>query len=109
MPNQSKPPLRIAIAGIGTVGGGVLKALHARGGELAERAERNLDIVAVSARDKRKPRAADISGFSWIADPVDPLPHRSTDRPVRSRALSCRWDRALQAVTVIGPGSESPS
>jgi len=66
-----KEPLRIAIAGIGTVGGGVLKALHARGGELAERAERNLEIVAVSARDKQKPRAGDISGFSWVADPVD--------------------------------------
>ncbi len=38
--------LRIAIAGIGTVGGGVLKALHARGSDLAERAERRLDIVA---------------------------------------------------------------
>jgi homoserine dehydrogenase len=65
-----KIPLRVAIAGIGTVGGGVLKALRARGGELAERAERRLDIVAVSARDRRKPRASDISGFRWIDDPV---------------------------------------
>jgi homoserine dehydrogenase len=65
-----KIPLRVAIAGIGTVGGGVLKALRARGGELAERAERRLDVVAVSARDRRKPRASDISGFRWIDDPV---------------------------------------
>ena len=66
-----KAPLRIAIAGIGTVGGGVLKALHTRGGELAERAERKLEIAAVSARDRQKKRAADVSGFSWVADPVD--------------------------------------
>jgi homoserine dehydrogenase len=65
-----KAPLRIAIAGIGTVGGGVLKALHARGGDLAERAERKLEIVAVSARDRQKERAADISRFPWVADPV---------------------------------------
>ena len=65
-----KIPLRIAIAGLGTVGGGVLKALRARGDELAERAERRLDIIAVSARDKNKARASDISGFKWIDDPV---------------------------------------
>jgi len=65
-----KIPLRIAIAGLGTVGGGVLKALKSRGHDLAERAERRLDIVAVSARDKSKARAADISGFRWVDDPV---------------------------------------
>ena len=63
-------PLRIAIAGLGTVGCGVLRALHARGAELAERAGRKLEIVAVCARDKTKPRDAEISGIAWIADPV---------------------------------------
>ena len=65
-----KIPLRIAIAGLGTVGGGVLKALKARGHELAERAERRLDIVAISARTKSKARASDISAFKWVDDPV---------------------------------------
>ena len=65
-----KIPLRIAIAGLGTVGNGVLKALKSRGHELAERAERRLDVVAVSARDKSKARAADVSGFRWVDDPV---------------------------------------
>ncbi len=58
-------PLRIAIAGLGTVGGGVLKALDLRGRELAERAGRRLEIVAVSARDRTKTRAADISKAFW--------------------------------------------
>jgi homoserine dehydrogenase len=61
-------PLRIAIAGLGTVGGGVVKALLARERELAERAERRLEIVAVSARDRAKPRAADMSGLNWVED-----------------------------------------
>ncbi len=65
-----KAPLRIAIAGVGTVGGGVLKALQVRGEQLAERAERKLEIVAVSARDRNKSRAADISGLRWLDDPV---------------------------------------
>lgn len=65
-----KAPLRIAIAGLGTVGGGVLRALHSRGHELAERAERELEIVAVSARERTKKRAADISSYPWIEDPI---------------------------------------
>ena len=65
-----KTPLKIAIAGVGTVGGGVVKALTARREQLAERAERRLDVVAVSARDRGKSRAADISGFEWVDDPI---------------------------------------
>jgi homoserine dehydrogenase len=61
-------PLRIAIAGLGTVGGGVLKALEARAGDLAERAGRRLEIVAVSARDKTKKRAADVSKAFWAQE-----------------------------------------
>src|SRR6185437_7455093 len=47
---------RIAIAGLGTVGGGVMKALAARGPELSRRAGHPLEVVAVSARDKAKAR-----------------------------------------------------
>ncbi|HWA92306.1 MAG TPA: homoserine dehydrogenase [Rhizomicrobium sp.] len=63
-------PLRIAIAGLGTVGGGVLKALHARASELAERADRGLEIVAVSARDKTKTRAGNVSNIAWHDEAV---------------------------------------
>ncbi len=65
-----KPPLRIAMAGLGTVGGGVVKALEARAGELAERAGRPLQVVAVSARDRKKARAADVSRLAWHDDAV---------------------------------------
>ena len=63
-------PLKIAIAGLGTVGGGVAKLLLAADGELAERAGRRLELVAVSARDRSRPRAADVSRLVWYDDPV---------------------------------------
>jgi homoserine dehydrogenase len=63
--------LRIAIAGLGTVGGDVVKALHLRGAELAQRAGREIEIIAVSARDRSKLRASDISGIDWMSDAVE--------------------------------------
>lgn len=62
--------LRIAIAGLGTVGGGVAHLLSARGDELSERAGRKLELIAVSARDRMKPRATDLSALAWFDNPV---------------------------------------
>jgi homoserine dehydrogenase len=59
---------KIAIAGLGTVGGGVVKALAARQDELSHRAGRKLDIVGVSARDKAKARGFALTG--WTDDPL---------------------------------------
>ena len=61
-------PFRIAIAGLGTVGGGVVKALAARGEDLSRRAGRKLEITAVSARDKNKARGFAVTG--WSDDPL---------------------------------------
>ncbi len=58
-------PLRVAIAGLGTVGGGVAHLLQTRGAELAERAGRPLECIMVCARDRGKRRAADISAIAW--------------------------------------------
>jgi homoserine dehydrogenase len=55
---------KIAIAGLGTVGGGVVKALAARGDELSRRAGRKLDITAVSARDAKKARGFAVTGWT---------------------------------------------
>jgi homoserine dehydrogenase len=60
--------LRIALAGLGTVGGGVAKALVQRKSELASRAGRELEITAISARNRRKSRAIDLSAFEWVND-----------------------------------------
>jgi homoserine dehydrogenase len=62
--------LKLGLAGIGTVGGGLLRLLEARRGSLASRAGQPIEVVAVSARNKRKKRDADISGLRFVKDPV---------------------------------------
>jgi homoserine dehydrogenase len=64
-------PLKLGLAGLGTVGGGVLRLLAERGPALAKATGRPVEIVAVSARDRRKNRCSDISGFRFVADPVE--------------------------------------
>ena len=62
--------LKLGLAGIGTVGGGLLRLIEARGRSLSARAGRPIEIVAVSARNKRKKRGLDLSGFRFVSDPV---------------------------------------
>ncbi len=66
--HSPKGAFKIAIAGLGTVGGGVVKALAARGPELSSRAGRKLEIIGVSARSKNKARGIDVAG--WTDDPL---------------------------------------
>jgi homoserine dehydrogenase len=62
--------LKLGLAGVGTVGSGLLRLLEARKGELASRAGRGIDVVAVSAMNRHKNRDADISRFRFVNDPV---------------------------------------
>lgn len=61
-------PLRIALAGLGTVGGGVIRLLDANAALIARRAGRPIEVVAVSARDRSKDRGVDLSRFRWVDD-----------------------------------------
>ena len=61
-------PLRIALAGLGTVGGGVVRLIDANRELIARRAGRPIEIVAVSARDRAKDRGVDIARFDWVDD-----------------------------------------
>lgn len=61
-------PLRIGIAGLGTVGAGVVKILAARGAHLSAATGRAIEIVAVSARDSNKDRGIDLSGVRFERD-----------------------------------------
>ncbi len=61
-------PIRIAIAGLGTVGAGVLQVVGKNGALIARRGGRPLEIVAVSARDRAKARGVDLSGIAWFDD-----------------------------------------
>jgi homoserine dehydrogenase len=61
-------PLKIALAGLGTVGGGVVRLLNENRALIARRAGRPIEVVAVSARDRSKDRGVDISRFVWLDD-----------------------------------------
>ncbi|MEM9393059.1 MAG: homoserine dehydrogenase [Pseudomonadota bacterium] len=63
-------PIRLGIAGLGTVGAGVAKIVAAKSNLLAARAGRPVVITAVSARSRDKDRGVDLTGFAWEADPV---------------------------------------
>jgi homoserine dehydrogenase len=63
-------PLRIGIAGLGTVGTNVVCLLDRHASLLAERAGRPLQVRAVSARDPLKVRGFDVGRFRWLSDPV---------------------------------------
>jgi len=63
-------PLRLGLAGLGTVGIGVVKIVQRHADLIAARAGRPVQITAVSARDRSKPRDADLSAFAWESDPV---------------------------------------
>ena len=64
-------PLRLGIAGLGTVGGGVVRMVQQHGDLLATRCSRPIRITAVSARDKSRDRSLDLGAFTWHDDPVD--------------------------------------
>ena len=64
-------PLRVAIAGLGTVGAGVIRLIDANAKLIARRAGRPIEVVAVSARDRAKDRGVDIARFDWIDDPTE--------------------------------------
>ncbi|MHC0054911.1 homoserine dehydrogenase [Actibacterium sp. D379-3] len=63
-------PLRLGIAGLGTVGTGVVKIIRTRADLLARRTGRPVTISAVSARSRGKDRGVDLSGYGWEDDPV---------------------------------------
>ena len=60
--------LRVGIAGLGTVGIGVLKVLRDHEQQLTERACRPIKVTAVSARDKARDRGVDLSRLTWHGD-----------------------------------------
>lgn len=63
-------PLRLGIAGLGTVGTGLIRIVQENGNLLHARASRPIEIVAVSARSRARNRGVDISGYAWEDDPV---------------------------------------
>jgi len=85
-------PLSIGVAGLGTVGTGVLRLLRDNAELVAARAGRPIAVTAVSARDRTRERDVPTAGLRWYDDPV---------------ALA--FDPALDVVVELIGGAEGPA
>jgi len=63
--------MKLGIAGLGTVGVGVVKIIEKHGELLANRCGQTLEITAVSGRDKTKDRGVNLDGMTWYDNAVD--------------------------------------
>jgi homoserine dehydrogenase len=63
-------PLKVGLAGLGTVGAAVVHLLERGRDKLIARCGRPIEVVAVSARSRGKKRDVDLKKFRWVADPV---------------------------------------
>src|ERR1700761_7321227 len=63
-------PLSVGVAGLGTVGGGVLKVLRDNADVVTARAGRPIAVTAVSARDRARDRGVSLTGLRWYEDAV---------------------------------------
>ena len=64
-------PLRLGIAGLGTVGIGLVKIIQNHADLLTKRSGQQITISAVSARSKDKDRGVDLSAYAWEDNAVD--------------------------------------
>jgi homoserine dehydrogenase len=63
-------PLSIGIAGLGTVGAGVMRLLSENAPIVAARAGRGIRVASVSARDRTRDRGVPLDGIRWHDDPA---------------------------------------
>ena len=63
-------PLRLGVAGLGTVGIGVVKIVRRNAALLQARTGRAVTISAISARDRSKDRGVSLKDYAWEDDPV---------------------------------------
>jgi homoserine dehydrogenase len=66
---QAKP-LKVGVAGLGTVGTALIAQVARQREALAARCGRDIEIVAVCARSRTKSRGVDLRQMKWFADPV---------------------------------------
>ena len=89
---MTSTPLRIGLAGLGTVGAGVIALLDANAALIERRAGRQIVVTAVSARDRSRGRGVDLARFAWEDD---------------AAALAARED--VDAVVEVIGGADGPA
>ncbi len=84
--------ISVGLAGLGTVGGGVIEMLHKNADLVAARAGRNIVVTAVSARNRRRDRGFSIDGLQWFDD-----------------AVAMAADPSIDVVVEVMGGSDGPA
>src|SRR5262245_32775955 len=64
------PPLKVGIAGLGTVGASVVQLIERQRDALTTCCGRPIEVVAVCARSRGKKRGIDLRKLRWVGDPV---------------------------------------
>jgi len=96
-------PLKVGLAGLGTVGTSVIHLLDRGRDKLAARCGRPIEVVALTARSRGKKRDFDLKRFRWAADPVALARDPSID--VFVELVGGEGDPAKRAVeTALGAG-----
>src|SRR2546423_6012476 len=63
-------PLKVGLAGLGTVGAAVVDLISRERAALATRCGRPIEVTAVTARQKAKKRPIDVRKLKWARDPL---------------------------------------
>jgi homoserine dehydrogenase len=96
-------PLKVGLAGLGTVGSAVIKLLDEGRDKLIARCGRPIEVVALTARSRGKKRNFDAKKFRWVADPVALA--RDPDIDVLVEVIGGEGDPAKRAVeTALNAG-----
>jgi homoserine dehydrogenase len=66
-----KDVVKIGVAGLGTVGAGTVKLLSEHRDILTDRCGRQIEVTAVSARDRTRDRGFSTDGLTWYEDARD--------------------------------------
>jgi homoserine dehydrogenase len=85
-------PLRVGIAGLGTVGAGTLSLLQQNAALITARAGRPIIVTAVSARDRTRDRGISTEGLTW-----------------HETAVALARDPDVDVVVEVIGGSEGPA
>src|SRR5262249_60536481 len=72
-------PLKLVLAGSGTVGAAVARLIERQRDALAARCGRPIEVVAVTARSHSKKRDIGHKKLRWVADPITLATDREID------------------------------
>jgi len=72
-------PVKIAIAGLGTVGAAVFRLVTEKSALLGQRAGRQIEVSAVSARDRGRDRGISLENVRWFDDAADMAQNANAD------------------------------